>query len=99
MKPVALFVGIASFVFSLGVAWAGYEHVGDIPPLEASVATGLVAVYILFVAVRVNNAWVRIPAEVLGRQLLATCDSLPAKAVRGRKTRTGSAATPPSPMA
>lgn len=99
MKPVALFVGIASLVFSFGVAWTGYERGGDLPPLEASIATGLVATYILFVAVRVNNAWVRIPAEALGRQLLATCDSLPAKAGRSRKTRTDSAATSASPAA
>ena len=97
MKPVALVVSTASFVFSLGVAWARYKRVGDMPPLEANIATGLVAVYILFVVVRANSAWVRIPAEALGRQLLATCDSLPAKAARGRKTRTGDAATPSSP--
>jgi hypothetical protein len=99
MKPVALFVGIASFVFSVGVALVGYERLGDISPLEAGVAMVLVAIYILFVAVRVNNAWVRIPAEAFGRQLLATCDSLPANAVRSRKTRTGSAASPPSATA
>ena len=87
MRPVALLVGIGSLLFSIGVALVGYERVGETPEIEATVATGLVAVYVLFVACLMNSAWVRIPAEALGRQLLATCDLLPVKATRARKPR------------
>ena len=87
MKPAALLVGLCSLLVSAGVMAATYSRSGAAPPAEAAVATGLVALYTLFVVLRVNRAWVRLAAEAFGRQLLATCDLLPVKETRPRKPR------------
>ena len=68
----------------------GYSQTSAAPAAEAAVATGLAAVYTLFVVVRVNSAWVRLAADAFGRQLLAACDVLPIKETKPKKTRTAS---------
>jgi hypothetical protein len=85
MKAFALVIGIGSLALSLAVAAAGYERAGELPSVEASVAAGLVMLYVMIMAVRVNNAWVRLAAEALGRQLLAASDALPAKQARATR--------------
>ena len=79
MKHLALTSGIGSLALSAAMAVTGYMRSGGVPSVEGVVATGLVTIYVLFVAIRVNNSWVRLAAEALGRQLLAACDVLPAK--------------------
>lgn len=87
LKPIALLVALASLSGSAGAIILGYHTAGTVPKVEVVVATGLVAVYTLFVATRVNRAWVRLAAEAYSRQLLAACDILPIKEIKKRKAR------------
>jgi hypothetical protein len=83
LKPAALLVGLASLLASAAAIVMEYFRAVAEPFTEVGVATGLVALYILFVALRVNTAWVRLAADAYGRQLLATCDMLPIKQAKG----------------
>jgi hypothetical protein len=87
LKPEALLVGGASLLVSAVVIGVEYTRAGVPPTTEAMVASGLVALYTLFVALRVNKAWVRLAADAFGRQLLATCDVLVTKEPKPRKPR------------
>jgi len=90
LKPEALLVGGVSLLISAAAIAVGYTRAGAAPTAEAAVATGLVALYTLFVAFRVNTAWVRLAADAFGRQMLAACDVLPGKDTKPRKPRTAS---------
>lgn len=90
LKPEALFVGGASLLISAVAIAVEYTRAGAAPTTEAAVATGLVALYIVFVALRVKTAWVRLAADAFGRQLLAACDVLAIKETKPRKPRAAS---------
>ena len=90
LKPEALMVGGCSLAMSIAVIVMKYTRAGAAPTSEAAVTTGLVALYILFVAVRVNSTWVRLAADAFGKQLLAACDVLQAKETKPRKPRAAS---------
>jgi len=98
LKPAALVVGVASLSASTAVIMIGYSQTGAAPTTEAVVATGLAAVYTLFVVVRVNSAWVRLAADAFGRQLLAACDVLPIKETKPKKTGPRPDLRSPSPV-
>lgn len=87
LRPYAFVVGIGSLAISLATMAVAYFRAGTEPTIEAVLATGLVALYTLFVAVRVNRAWVRLAAEAYARQLLAACDVLTIREMRTRKPR------------
>ena len=76
LKTEALLVGSVSLLASIVAIGMDYARAGTAPTTEAAVATGLIALYILFVALRVNTAWVRLAADAFGRQLLAARDVL-----------------------
>lgn len=88
LKPAALLVGFASMLVSGAAMAMTCSRAGAPPTIEAAVAMGLVGLYTLFVALRVNIAWVELAADALGRQLLAACDLLPIKEAKPKKPRT-----------
>jgi hypothetical protein len=87
LKPEALLVGGVSLMISAAAIAVEYAQAGAAPTIQAAVATGLVTLYTLFVALRVNMTWVRLAADAFGRQLLAACDTLVIKETRGRGPR------------
>ena len=87
LKPEALLVGSVSLLISATAIAVEYARAGVVPTSEATVATGLLVLYILFVALRVNTAWVRLAADAFGRQLLAACDVLVIRKPKTRKVR------------
>jgi hypothetical protein len=87
LKPEALLVGSVSLLISATAIAVEYARAGVVPTSEAAVATGLLVLYILFVALRVNTAWVRLAADAFGRQLLAACDVLVIRKPKPRKVR------------
>jgi len=88
LKAEALLVGGASLLISAVAIAAEYARVGTAPTIEAAVATGLVALYTVFVTLRVNVRWVRLAADAFARQLLAACDILPVRDTKPRRPRT-----------
>lgn len=85
---VFLAVGIGSLAISLTAMAVAYCRAGREPTVVAALATCLVILYTLFVIVRVNRGWVRLPAEAYARQLLAACDVLRIRETRARKPGT-----------
>jgi hypothetical protein len=76
LKPVGLGIALLSACASTLVII--YQYVGQhsSPPAEIVILTGLVWLLVVVWAVRVTPAWVRVPADAYGRQLLAACDTL-----------------------
>jgi len=76
MKPLALLTsGAALFIglLAIAISWVRNE---TLPSPEEVAATLLVAMYVVFVVVRVRPSWVRVPAVAYARELLASCDTL-----------------------
>lgn len=90
LKPEALLAGGCSFLISAVGIVMQYTRAGAAPTAEVAVATGLVALYTVYVAFRVNTAWVRLAADAFGRQLLSACDVLEHKEMEPWKTRAAS---------
>lgn len=88
LKPIALSVALTALLGSAGAIVFGLlMAVRTLPSIEVAVATGLVAVYTVFVLACVNRAWVRLAADAYGRQLLAACDMLPLNEAMKKKAR------------
>jgi hypothetical protein len=89
LKPMGLTISLLGAVISTGLVAFGYISIGRIPVPEIVIATAAVWALSLIWVFIVTPAWVRLPADAYGMQLLAACDTLAlptSKPATGRKT-------------